>query len=216
MAKKKSNIFSLVGKICAIILCFLTVVSFFLPTYAAVQGENKKYVGRVSNCQICFVSQETAQEEARDAGRDANEDLLEGDKEGFKENTEESLAYSTLAKILDPEFVGHNTAQTAAWLHFVAMITSIIAIALIIASFFLKKLTLAYRLSIILSAILMLVSIILSIVFLNVEFSLLGEVITVKAYLNTSLRFGGVVLGLITSILPIPLFFINVKKQSLL
>ena len=204
MAKKKNN-FGLIIKIIVLVLSVATVLSFFLPAFG-VKDTNGKY----SNCQICFLSQEAAADKASDLRIDATAELAKGNSDKAKKLNAKADNYSLVATIKDDNFDGKTAAVTGAWFHFAAAVASLAAIAITLITMFGKDFSKIGIIALVAAAIFMIVSLICGIAFLGTEIgsSTIGE--------EVAFRFGGVILGLIASIIAGVAAFIPclTKKKS--
>ncbi|MBR2909118.1 MAG: hypothetical protein IKC11_02090 [Clostridia bacterium] len=190
MAKKKANL-GFITKIIVLALCAVTAISFFLPAFGPKEEAGVKY----SNCQICFLSEERAIEKAQEYAEDATSATLKGNTEEGEKLMNKALSYELIAGIKGEDFSGRVSAISGAWFHFAAMLISIVSMVLIILSLLGKELA---KYSIIftnLCFILMIVALCCGISFLGTEIgsTTLGE--------SFAFKFGGVILGLISSFL---------------
>lgn len=208
MAKSKINL-GLITKIIVLVLSAVTILSFFLPAFGPREADETGH--RYSNCQVCFLSQDAASEKASDLRIDAAAELAKGNTDEAKKLNEKASTYSLIATIKDAEFEGRASAVTGAWFHFAAAVASLVAILFTLMSMFGKDLSKISVFALIAAGILMIVSLICGIAFLGTEIgsTTIGE--------DVAFRFGGVILGLITSIIALVIGLIpclTKKKKS--
>ena len=175
MAKSKTNRTSLILGMIAIVLCLVTAISFFIPTY---RGTSDDTVLKYSSMEICFISEETAREKAQEAG------IV---------NAGEALRYTTLASYKANEDAS-GALNASGWMHFFAMIASVIAIVFIILCLAGKRFSLVAINAVLASLAFMIASLISALSFLNVE--VIGGAIKDTLSINA-----GIILGLVTSII---------------
>ena len=208
MAKKKTNI-SFIFKLLVLILGAFTIVSFFLPSFGSTDSSIEvKY----SNCQMCFLSKEKAEEKSTEYTELATKSTIKGNSEEAKKYTAKAASYGIISSFKSEDFEGETSAVIGAWLHFGATIISAVAIAVVILSLFKKGYNKASIIALLTAMVFMICSLICGISMLNTEIGL-G---ILKDDMN--FRFGGVILGLISSTLAsisaiVPCFF-NKKKKS--
>ena len=190
MAKNKIN-FGLITKLIVLVLCVVTAVSFFLPVFGSKEESGIKY----SNCMVCFLSEEKAVEKAQEYAEESSSAALKGNNKEAEKLMNRAISYELITSIKDEDFGGRAATVAGAWFHFAAMVASVVAIAFVLLTLFGKDFAKISIFATIASAVLMIVALICGISFLATEIgsSTVGE--------EFAFRFGGVILGLITSIL---------------
>jgi len=189
MAKKSKNKINILLSLLSIILCIVTIASFFIPTIKT-KDEDSTY--KFSSLEICFNTEESAKEKAADALKDGNLKL--------------SGKYTTLYTLKATDDT-KTPLNTAAWLHFGAMISSLLGAILISLCLLGKQCGGFARLILLVSLALMIGSLISLISFMNVETLLL----TIKDVYKISI---GIILGLITSMLSVITSFLKINGKS--
>lgn len=210
-SKKKSNLISLILKGCVVLFSALTILSFFLPTFGPASADIEK--GKVASFQICFVSYETASDRAAEYTGVALEESIKGNKELASQATNKARIYQSIADLKNPESKFASKTNATAWFHFISAVTAIGAIVLVALSFFMKIHPAILRLLMILEFVLMLISLIIGISLLNTVDTLIFSEYALKDYF--SLRFGGVILGLISAALTNVACWIPIKGKNI-
>ena len=206
MAKKKVDL-KLITKIIVLVLCVLTAVSFFLPVIASKEDTQMRY----SNCQVCFLSQERAVEKAEEYAKKSTEASLDGDDKKAEKLMYKAISYELVFSVKDEDFDARTATVAGAWLHYAAMVASVVAIVFIVLSLFGKDFAKIPTIALIAGVAFMIASLICGLSFLATKLGsgTIGD--------DFALRFGGVILGLITSVIACAASFIPClakKKKS--
>ena len=176
----------------AMVLCLVTVVTFFLPTFKAVE-EDAKEVYNYSSMELAFISAEKAEEKAEEAGK-AGE-------------MKEAYRYYGIAELKTNEET-KGAIKAIGWIHFFAAVVSVAAIALLVLSMLGKNVGLYATIAAGVAAILAVVALIITCVFVNAEDAAGVKIKEVLMTVGVS-----TILGTITAVLaPVANVVKNLKK----
>lgn len=123
----------LIMSICAMVLCLLNIIGFFIPTATYKENTNIK----LSSMEIAFTSKKTAETKAAEVQAQIQKDVLSGKytigSDEYTANLEKATKYGIIAQ-LKTEDDTKNDANAAAITHFISVILSVVTLALLIAS----------------------------------------------------------------------------------
>lgn len=200
MAKSKSKSkggLGLIFNIIAITLCIVTIISFFIPTFKTKGEEPVSY----SSMEICFVSEDKAEEKAKDYTADLNLKLAQ--------------KYTVLKEIKANEDC-NSAFISAGWIHFGAMLASVVALVFIVMCMLGKKFSGIAKLSLLIALTLMIVSLIMAITFLNAKTSIVTLLLVNKKISEVVSIGTGNIIGLITSMAAFICELLKVKGKNTL
>ena len=190
MAKNKNGLLGLICKIVTLVLCALTVVSFFLPVFSG----NKDYKfysehSKVSSCNLVFISAEKAEEKYKEITKDYMAGEISEDEAEAKAGK-----YSLVANLKDEEFEHKTLVSAMAWLHFVAAVLALGTLVIVALSFLGIRLDKFAKFIVAGATLFVAIALVLGAVFLGKDTGFDGEYGDYYV-----LGFGGVILGLIST-----------------